>query len=126
MSGEEKNAEVTIKEVRLSRKLYPSLSLVEISLYTATWILGVYLACHSLYMASQEQARRLYTVDMVKPWWKFWSSSLMKRDGTDHEWETWKTTSLHGMVTSTPWININLCCYSWSSCDTVPTSVFLF
>lgn len=95
MSGEEKNAEVTIKEVRLSRKLYPSLSLVEISLYTATWILGVYLACHSLYMASQEQARRLYTVDMVKPWWKFWSSSLMKRDGTDHEWETWKTTSLH-------------------------------
>ena len=20
----------------------------------------------------------------------------MRRDGTDHEWETWKTTSLHG------------------------------
>ena len=68
MSGEE-DAEVTLKEVRLSRKLYPSLSLVEISLYTATWICGVYLACHSLYMASQEQARRLYTVDMVRPWW---------------------------------------------------------
>ena len=68
MSGEE-NAEVTLKEVRLSRKLYPSLSLVEISLYTATWICGVYLACHSLYIASQEQARKLYTVDMVRPWW---------------------------------------------------------
>eukprot|EP00092_Neocalanus_flemingeri_P032713 GFUD01035582.1.p1 GENE.GFUD01035582.1~~GFUD01035582.1.p1 ORF type:complete len:532 (+),score=158.44 GFUD01035582.1:59-1654(+) len=94
MSAEEE-AEITKRDVRLSRKLYPSLSLVEISLYTATWISGVYLACHSLYMASQEQARRLYTVDLVRPWWKFWSSSLMKRDGTDHEWETWKTTSLH-------------------------------
>ena len=68
MSGEE-DAEVTLKEVRLSRKLYPSLSLVDMSLYTATWICGVYLACHSLYMASQEQARRLYTVDMARPWW---------------------------------------------------------
>ena len=68
MSAEE-NVEVTITDVRLSRKLYPSLSLVEISLYTATWICGVYLAGHSLYMASQEHARRLYAVDMVRPWW---------------------------------------------------------
>jgi len=94
MSGGD-NAEVIRKEVSLSRKLYPSLSLVEISLYTATWICGVYLACHSLYLASQEHARRLYTVDLVRPWWKFWSSSLWRRDGTDHEWETWKKTSLH-------------------------------
>ena len=111
MAGEE-DAEITVKEVRMSRKLYPSLSLVEISLYTATWIFGVFLACHSLYMASQEHSRKLYTVDLVRPWWlvdnvqkmittfilirNFWSSSLMKKDGTDHEWETWKTISLHG------------------------------
>ena len=68
MSGVE-DPDKTMRDVRLSRKLYPSLSLVEISLYTATWISGVYLACHSLYMASQEQGRRLYTVDMVRPWW---------------------------------------------------------
>ena len=68
MSGEESD-EVIRKEISLSRKLYPSLSLVEISLYTATWICGVYLACHSLYLASQEQARRLYMVDLVRPWW---------------------------------------------------------
>jgi len=109
MSGVE-DAELVKKEVSLSRKLYPSLSLVEISLYTATWLCGVYLACHSLYTASQDQARRLYTVDMVRPWWKFWSSSLVRRDGTDHEWETWKKSSVHVglMVVVYPLLS-NLC-----------------
>jgi len=78
----------------LSQKLYPSLSFVEISVYTATWISGVYLAIQNLYQASQENARKLYTVDLVRPWWNKWSSSLMKRDTTDHEWETWKETAL--------------------------------
>ena len=36
-------------------KLYPSLSFLEISVYTATWICGVMLALYSLYRASMEQ-----------------------------------------------------------------------
>ena len=36
-------------------KLYPSLSFLEISVYTATWICGVMFALYSLYRASMEQ-----------------------------------------------------------------------
>ena len=40
-------------------KLYPSLSFLEISVYTATWICGVMFALYSLYRASMEQVRSL-------------------------------------------------------------------
>ena len=36
-------------------KLYPSLSFLEISVYTATWICGVMYALYNLYRASMEQ-----------------------------------------------------------------------
>ena len=36
-------------------RLYPSLSFLEISVYTATWICGVMYALYSLYRASLEQ-----------------------------------------------------------------------
>ena len=36
-------------------RLYPSLSFLEISVYTATWICGVMFALYSLYRASMEQ-----------------------------------------------------------------------
>ena len=40
-------------------KLYPSLSFLEISVYTATWICGVMFALYSLYRASMEQVRSI-------------------------------------------------------------------
>ena len=40
-------------------KLYPSLSFLEISVYTATWICGVMFALYSLYRASMDQVRSL-------------------------------------------------------------------
>ena len=46
---------------RLGRRLYCSLSLVEISLYTSTWICGVLYSLYTLYLAGMEQvSRNLY------------------------------------------------------------------
>lgn len=39
-------------------RLYPSLSFLEISVYTTTWICGVMYALYSLYRASLEQVSR--------------------------------------------------------------------
>jgi len=114
-----------MKDLRLSRQLYPSLSLLEISLYTATWISGVSLAIHSLYLVSLEQGRRLYTVDLTRPWWRFWSSILMRRDGTDHEWETWKTTSLHvgALVVLYPFFS-QVCKRVFSECSLIFSATY--
>ena len=43
---------------RLGRRLYCSLSLLEISLYTSTWICGVLYSLYTLYLAGMEQVRR--------------------------------------------------------------------
>ena len=40
---------------RLGRRLYCSLSLVEISLYTSTWICGVLYSLYTLYLAGMDQ-----------------------------------------------------------------------
>ena len=40
-------------------RLYPSLSFLEISVYTATWICGVMYSLYSLYRASLEQVSLL-------------------------------------------------------------------
>ena len=40
---------------RLGRRLYCSLSLVEISVYTATWICGVIYSLYTLYLAGMDQ-----------------------------------------------------------------------
>ena len=46
---------------RLGRRLYCSLSLLEISLYTSTWICGVLYSLYTLYLAGMEQvSRNLY------------------------------------------------------------------
>ena len=43
---------------RLGRRLYCSLSLLEISLYTSTWICGVLYSLYTLYLAGMEQVSR--------------------------------------------------------------------
>lgn len=103
--GRGESAEVSATaDLRLSRKLYPSLSLVEISFYTAAWCMGVYLSLMSLFSASQNSASQFYSVELIKPWWKFGYGSYMKKDHTDHEWETWKRVSLHigGLIAMYP------------------------
>ena len=86
-----------------SRKLYPSLSFLEISVYTATWICGVVYALYNLYMSSIREVRRgniKYAVEMVRPWWRFWRKDKIFRDHADHEWDTWKLTALQGTSSS--------------------------
>ena len=46
------------REEESARKLYPSLSFAELSVYTATWVCGVMYALYSLYLASMERVRR--------------------------------------------------------------------
>ena len=76
------------KNDHLSHKLYPSLPLLEISFYTLTFISGVSLAIYSLYKTSMGQAKKLSTLDLVRPWW---SSVPQLADTSDLEWHTWKT-----------------------------------
>jgi len=83
--------ELATKEARLASKLAPSLHPLELSLCTAAWVTGVLLSMASLYSAGQAAVRELYTVDLVQPWWKFGSEGPpVRKDSTDHEWETWK------------------------------------
>ena len=84
---------VKSKDDNLSHKLYPSLPLLEISFYTLTFISGVSLAIYSLYMTSMEQAKKLSTLEKVRPWW---SSTPQLKDTSDHEWHTWKTAYRKG------------------------------
>ena len=51
-----------------ARRLYCSLSLVEMSLYTATWICGVLYSLYTLYLASLDQvniSNRHYIVNTL-------------------------------------------------------------
>ena len=86
-----------------SKKLYPSLSFLEISVYTATWICGVAYALYNLYLSSIREVRRgniKYAVEMVRPWWRFWRKDKIFRDHADHEWDTWKMTAVQGTSSS--------------------------
>ena len=83
------------------RKLYPSLSFVEISLYTGTWVCGVMYAVLSLYQAGVHHLRNnnlRYGLERARPWWSASSGNMgtMVRDVSDHEWDTWKTVASHG------------------------------
>lgn len=95
--GQEEKEEVDTmdRELRLARKLSPSLHPLELSLYTATWVTGVLLSLASLYRAGQANVSQLYSVDMVQPWWRHGQGGPVHRDGTDHEWETWKKVARH-------------------------------
>ena len=84
---------VKSKNANLSHKLYPSLPLLEISFYTLTFISGVSLAIYSLYMTSMGQAKKLFALEMVRPWW---SSTPQLADTSDLEWHTWKSAYLKG------------------------------
>ena len=81
------------KDDNLYHKLYPSLPLLEISFYTLTFISGVSLAIYSLYMTSMGQAKKLFALEMVRPWW---SSTPQLADTSDLEWHTWKTAYRKG------------------------------
>ena len=86
---------------RKSSKMYASLSFLEISVYTATWICGVMYSVYMLVMASKEQLRQgniKYAVEYVRPWWRFWRSDRLYRDNADHEWDTWKQTGVQGKL----------------------------
>ena len=50
-------------------KLYASLHWLEIYFYIITFTLGVSMAIYSLYIAGQEQAKKMNTLYMVRPWW---------------------------------------------------------
>ena len=101
---------------RLGRRLYCSLSLLEISVYTSTWICGVLYSLYTLYLAGMEQVSTdyslminpscvqisrgelRYAVEMERPWWRVWRSEKMYKDFADHEWITWKISVLQGNV----------------------------
>jgi len=76
-----------------AKKLYCSLSVLEISVYTATWICGVFYSLYTLYLAGVEQLSRgelRYGVEKLRPWWRTWRHDRMFKDQADHEWITWK------------------------------------
>ena len=87
------------------KRLYPSLSFVEISLYTGTWICGVMYAVLSLYQAGLHHLRNnslRYGLERARPWWSASAGGgnmvSMVRDVSDHEWDTWKTVASQGNI----------------------------
>ena len=93
MGKRDESKKVNNKDDHLYHKLYPSLPLLEISFYTLTFISGVSLAIYSLYMTSMGEAKKLFTLEMVRPWW---SSKPQLADTSDLEWHTWKTAYRKG------------------------------
>jgi hypothetical protein len=91
---DEPEQEISEREERMSKKLYPSLSDYEISFYIASWCFGVILVLYNLYRACLAYSKDLYMVDMVPTWWKI-NQSLGRQDVSDHEWMTWKRASQH-------------------------------
>ena len=68
-------------------RLYCSLSLLEISFYTATWICGVLYSLYTLYLASMDQV-------LSQPWHGSIKSSMeinfsWTNEKSDMPWNTW-------------------------------------
>ena len=85
----------------VSKKLYPSLSTLEISLYTLICIVSATYSLYSINKISMEKLESgslKYGIEKIDLWWQFWTSRQLSRDHSDYEWVMWKKISSKGSV----------------------------
>ena len=88
------------KPHNVSKKSYPPLSTLEISLYILICIVSAIYSLHSINKVSMEKIESgslKYGIDKIDPWWQFWTSQQLFRDHSDYEWALWKKISIQGI-----------------------------
>ena len=86
---------INAKKAKLSAKLYTSLSLREIILWTTIWIFSVGYSMYHVYNASQRFWRRMAVQDFEKGF-----IGTYHKDVSDSEWATFSTNLFHTL----PWL----------------------